>query len=65
MKQKSQQSTTSKEIKLKAFVYGNKKRNEVHASTKHGVRRCRCDFSELTFQFEEGTVSFLSYPVTD
>ena len=35
MKQKTQQSTTSKEIKFKAFAYGNKKRNQVHTSTKH------------------------------
>ena len=40
MKQKAQQSATSKEIKLKAFKYGNKKRNQVHTSTKHDIRSC-------------------------
>ena len=56
---KTQQSTTSKEIKLKAFIYGNKKRNQVHISIKHGVRSCGCDFTELTFQFEEHVSAFI------
>ena len=34
MKQKTQQYTTNKEIELKAFAYWNKKRNEIHISTK-------------------------------
>ena len=41
MKQKTQQSTTSKEIKLKVFAYGNEKRNQLHASTKHFGPACR------------------------
>ena len=65
MKQKAQQSATSKEIKLKAFKYGNKKRNQVHTSTKHDIRSCGCDFTELTFQFEKETACFSFYPVAD
>ena len=65
MKQKTQQSTTSKEIKLKAFPYEYKKRNQVHTSTKCSVRSCGCDITELTFQFEEEAACFSFYPVAD
>ena len=65
MKQKAKQSTTSKEIKLKVFAYGDKKRNQAHTSPKHGIRNCGCNFTEITFQFEEGTVCFSFYPVAD